>query len=260
MTPQALISFSSLCSAARQLATQDVRGVRERRAHTQALEAIDAAALAVLDLGVHTGHTKTRAFARAVSSLRPALLARFPAQQRGEFAINAADFSDLHLERDGTPAYWHALWAHNISLEPVLGALVTRALKRGEPDLIALLSEVIPATPSLKWLFHLSPHASRHAAFLETALTAAVQAHPEEGVRIARHVAQERSGFLVSLLLAAGVPLSALLSPNLPPRIDTALRRISAHQHLALCPQPGRITHLFSHTPTRQQAGKLLVG
>lgn len=44
--------------------------------------------------------------------------------------------------------------------------------------------------------------------------------------------------------------------------LASGARRIAADpaRNLALRPQPGRITHLFSHTPTRQQVGKLLVG
>jgi len=257
MSTSALESFSHLASGARRIAADPARNAQGRAAQEQALQALDAAALAVLDL-VPTGQAKSCAFAHAISSLRPALIAAFPAKKPGEHFVSLRDFRDIDLHMCGSPAYWRALWAQGIDISDILGVLVRRALARGEPELTALLGEAIPATPSLNWLFHIPNKPSRHSAFLDIALTAAVAAYPHEGLRLARQLAQEEKGFLLALLLMAGVPFSALLAPALPPRTDTALRRISAHKVLELCPQPGRITQMFTDPARRQEASKMV--
>lgn len=254
----ALTAFTQICDTAREMATASVRKNTEQAAMAAALDALDAAAIALVPVLPCKGKAQQDAYTTAAHSLRPAIMGALPVQSMGFFNLLQGGTIAHNFALHASPTHLAQVAARGGNLRHVHPDLMVRVLDRHDPEMEQFLHTILPHTPDLDWIFKVVRRNLRNPAFLQSYLPAALRAHPGQAADLARRAASSYEGEVVTLLLMAGLPIPTLLAQSMPDMARAKLTGLSAHKLLTLFPTNGAMAELWTNPAARKRAKDLM--
>jgi hypothetical protein len=212
--------FFNLCSS---LQTYDAMPANERKRaayRNASLQTCAAACEMVPD--ILKGNAVCQAINSAMISGSIALVKAFPKKAYGTYSIDPMIVILDLLGRNIHPDMLFAVSERGMSMEPVLGHILTRAFRQKDEEMRKwVLAYLAPQPGDFAWVTHLTPHNIRkHPDFTSELLTRAVAQEPGEAGLALTNALSLKNGLQVALLLQAGARLPATIKPQIRAMLD----------------------------------------